>query len=163
MRLFKRTWLLMPVLAASPVLAADHPITVSGGSPLVVQHEEWVPGGDDHSLSTKYENARVTYVEVKLGSQAPRVIRFNQERCEISLQYGTISLQIQTEDRGRALRIRTDGATHFSRHFRRRDKGAFESLVADQRIENLKILKAGVDQQVPAFAGHIELLIHYED
>jgi hypothetical protein len=163
MRKLRYMLLWMPVLAAIPVLAADHPITVSGGSPLVIQHEEWVSGADDVSLGTKYDNAAVTYIEVKVDSRAPRTILFNHERCEVSLKYGAIVLQIQTEEHGRMLRIKTDGATQFSKHFRRRDKGTFESLVSDRGIENLQILKTGVDQQVPAPSGHVEIVIHYED
>jgi hypothetical protein len=163
MQKFMCTWLWVAALAAAPVYAVDHPIIISGGSPLVVQHDEWVGGGDDHSLATKQDNATVTSVEVKLGSEAPRIIPFNKQRCEISLRYGTIGLNVSTNANGQVLRIRTDGATFFSKRFRRRDKGTYESLVSDQHIDRVRILKAGADQGIPAYSGHVELVIHYQD
>ena len=163
MRQLMCAWFLVTALAAVPVFAVDHPIIISGGSPLRIQQEEWVGESDDQSLATKYDNATVTSVEVKLGSETPRIIRFNKERCEVSLRYGKISLNIRSDANGHALRIRTDSATYFSKRFRRRDKGTYESLVSDQHIDRIKVLKAGSDQQIPAFSGHVELVIHYED
>jgi hypothetical protein len=150
------------LLAAIPVLAADHPITVSGGTPLMITHEEWVPGGDDQSLGTKYDKASVTYIEVTLGSLALKPIQVGRKPCTISFQYGGMGIDIRTTHGGRMLRIKTDG--RLSRDFKQTDKGTLVSAVTDQHVSKLQVTGAASDPGIPAgFVGHVEIKIHYED
>jgi hypothetical protein len=149
----------MFTLAAA--MAADHPIIISGGSPLVIQHDGW-DTPDDHTLVSRFPSNTVTSIVVTSADGKSQTFQFNQEQCELSLTYGATSVDLTTNPRGRALRLKLDDRSFFSKHFRRKDSRTFESLRSDAAIQGLKIVKAGTEQPVGPLSGHVEIVVHYE-
>ena len=158
MRMLKLMSLWMLTLAVS--MAADHPIIISGGSPLRLQHDRWNPQ-DDQTLATLHGNT-VTRVEVKSDGGAATPIVFRGERLDLRLTYGSIELTVTTDQNGHDPVVKVDKKTSLKKHFHRKDDATFESVRSDGSIQGVSIQKAGANQPLGAVSGHTEIVIHYE-
>ncbi|MGO9096801.1 MAG: hypothetical protein ACLQGV_16470 [Bryobacteraceae bacterium] len=159
MRMLKLMSLWMLTLAVS--MAADHPIIISGGSPLRLQHDSW-NAQDDQTLATALHANTVTRVEVKSDGGAAAPIVFHGERLDLRLTYGSIQLTVTTDRNGHDPVVKVDKKTSLKKHFRRTDDATFESVRSDGSIQGVTILKAGANQPLGAVSGHTEIVIHYE-
>ena len=80
---------------------ADHPITISNGSPLILEHDSWDWDPQHHRrLGTAVHDA-VTGVKVTSDGQDLGSVPFNNEQLSIHLTYsktsgGTIGLDLVT-------------------------------------------------------------------
>jgi hypothetical protein len=157
--MFKSMPLWMLTLAVS--MAADHPIIISGGSPLRIQHDSW-NARDDQTLATALHGNTVTRVEVKSDGGTPEPIVFHGERLVLRLTYGPIRLTVTTDQNGHDPVVKVDPKTSFQKHFRRTNDATFESLRSDGSIQGVSILKAGAGQSLGPVSGHTEIVIHYE-
>jgi hypothetical protein len=159
MRTLKFMALSMLTLAVG--MAADHPITVSGGSPLRSEHDSWNQQ-DDHTLGTTVHGNTVTRVEVTSASGALPPIVFNGEMLELHLTYGAIHLTVTTDATGHDPVVKVDSKTSLKKHFRRKDATAFESVANAASIQELTLQKAGASQDLGSVSGHTVIVIHYE-
>jgi hypothetical protein len=151
----------LSLLTLAVGLAADHPIIISGGSPLRIQHDNWNPM-DDQTLGTILHTNTVTRIEVKSSSGTPDPIVFNSEQVELRFTYGGILVTVTTDQNGHDPLVAVDQKTSFKKHFRRKDPATFESVKANASIQGLTVLKAGIDQHLGVVTGHTEIVIHYE-
>jgi hypothetical protein len=148
-------------LALAVSMAADHPIIISGGSPLRIQHDSWNVQ-DDQTLATALHGNTVTRVEVKSDGGVAAPIVFNGERLDLRLTYGTIHLKLTTDQNGHDPVLKVDKKTSLKKHFHRTDDATFDSVRSDASIQGLTIRKAGAGQPVGSVSGHTEIVIHYE-
>ena len=147
------------MLTLSVGLAADHPIIISGGSPLVLEHDSWHQR-DNQDLGTDIDGT-VTSIEVTSNGQAFPAIAFKSEQIEVHLTYGTIQVSVATDGEGHHPIVTVDSSTSLKKHFSR--KGAqFVSKQSSASIQGLSILKAGVEQAPSPISGHTVIVIHYE-
>ncbi len=158
MQLLKFMTLSMLTLAVG--MAADHPIIISGGSPLRIQHDSWNPR-DDQTLGTALHTNTVTRVEVK-SDAGSSVITFSGEPLDLRLTYGPIHLTLTTDPHGHDPVLQVDQKTSLKKHFRRKDDATFESVRSGDSIKGVTLLKAGADQHLDPVSGHTEIVIHYE-
>jgi|ERR1700690_2813133 len=158
MRILK--FLALSALTISVSLAADHPITISGGSPLRVEHDSW-NRKDDHTLATSVHGT-VRSVEVTSASGGLQPIVFNGEMLELHLTFGTIHLTVLTDPQGQDPVVRFDVKTSLKKHFRKKDATAFESVASDGSVQELVLKKGGASQDLGAISGHTVITIHYE-
>lgn len=140
---------------------ADHPIIISGGSPLRIQHDSWHPQ-DDHTLGTGVHANTVTRVEVISDAGALPTIFFKGEQLELQLTYGDIHLNVSTDKNGQKPVVQFDGETSLKKHFRQKDAHTHESVKDDGSVQDLALRQGGVDQPLGALSGHTEIVIHYE-
>jgi hypothetical protein len=148
------------MLTVAVGLAADHPITISGGSPLRLQHDSW-DQKDDRTLGSKVHDSSVTAVEISSDAGALPAIAFNGEPLELHLTYGTIKLTITTGPKGEDPTIQVDEHTSLKKHFRRRDNNTFESVKSNATIQGLTVSKGGAAQSLGAISGHTVIVIRY--
>jgi hypothetical protein len=149
------------MLALAVSMAADHPIIISGGSPLRLQHDSWNVQ-DDQTLATTLHGNTVTRVEVKSDGGAAAPIVFHGEPLDLGLTYGAIHLTVATDQNGHDLVVKVDKKTSLKKHFRRTDDATFESVRSDGSMRGLTIRKAGAGQPLGSISGHTEIVIHYE-
>jgi len=159
MRMLKFMSLWMLTLAVG--MATDHPIIISGGSPLRIQHDSW-NAQDDQTLATALHGNTVTRVEVKSDGGVAAPIVFNGEWLDLLLTYGTIHLTVTTDQNGHDPVVKVDKKTSLKKHFHRTDDATFESVRSDGTIRGVTIRKAGANQQLGSVSGHTEIVIHYE-
>ena len=152
-------FLALSMLTLSVSLAADHPITISGGSPLVFDHDSWQQR-DDHDLGSAVAGT-VTGIDVTSNGHAfPRIV-FKGEQLELHLRYGTIQVTVATDSEGHNAIVTVDNSTSLKKHFSH--KGTqFVSKQNGASIQDLSILKAGVDQAPSPITKHTEIVIHFE-
>jgi hypothetical protein len=152
-------FLTLSMLTLAVGLAADHPIIISGGSPLVLDHDSWNQRDDQNLGSTV--PAAVTSIEVTSNGQAFPPIVFNGEALDMHLNYGTIQLTVVTDGQGHNLLVAVDSKTSLKKHFSH--KGTqFVSKQNGASLQGLSILKAGADQTPSPISNHTVIVIHYE-
>ncbi len=154
-------FLALSVLTLSVGLAADHPIIISGGSPLRVEHDSW-NRKDDHTLATSVHGNTVSRVEVTSASGTLPPIVFNGEQLELQLTYGAIHLTVLTDPQGHDPVVRFDSKTSIEKHFRKKDAAAFESVESASSVQELVLKKSGASQDLGSVSGHTVITIHYE-
>jgi hypothetical protein len=154
-------FLTLSMLTLAVGLAADHPITVSGGSPLRIEHDSW-KHKDDHTLATSIHGNTVTRVEVTSASGTLPPIVFNGEMLELHLTYGAIHLTVMTDAQGHDPVVKVDSKTSLKKHFRKKDAAAFESMENAASVQELTLQKAGTAQDLGSVSGHTVIVIHYE-
>jgi len=157
MRMLKLMALLTLTLAVG--VAADHPITVSGGSPLRLVHDNWNPM-DDHTLGSKVHTNTVGQVQVTSDGSKPVTIGFNGQQLEINLTYGSLQVNIITNKKGHDPVLKITGSFH--NDFHRVDANTFESNVSDASIQGVTVAKAGVAQNIGPLSGHIVIAVSYK-
>lgn len=153
-------FLALSALTLSVGLAADHPIIVSGGSPLRIEHDSW-NRKDDHTLATTV-HGKVNRVEVTSASGAVPPIVFNGEMLELHLTYGAIHLTVLTDPQGQDPVVKFDNKTSLKKHFHRKDAAAYESVESAASVQDLVLKKAGASQDLGSVSGHTVIVIHYE-
>ncbi len=157
MRTLKFVALSMLTLAVG--LAADHPITISGGSPLTVEHDSWKQK-DDHTLGTAVKGT-VTRIDVTSNGHVFDSIVFNGERLDLHLTYGAIQLAVTTDAQGRNPAVTVDSETSLKKHFSHQGN-QFVSKQSGAAVQGLTILKADADQTPSPIANHTVIVIHFE-
>ena len=150
----------LSLLTISVGLAADHPITIAGGSPLRIEHDSW-HRQDDHTLGTSV-HGMVRSVEITSASGVLPPIVFNGEQLELHLTFGAIHLTVITDPQGHDPVVRFDNKTSLKKHFRKKDATAFESVESAASVQELVLNKGGVSQDVGSISGHTVIVIHYE-
>jgi hypothetical protein len=151
----------LSMLTLAVGLAADHPITIAGGSPLRVEHDSW-HRKDDRTLATSVHGNTVSRVEVTSASGTLPPIVFNGEQLELHLTYGAIQLTVLTDPQGHDPVVRFDDKTSLKKHFRKKDSAAFESVESAASVQDLVLKKCGASQDLGAVSGHTVIVIHYE-
>jgi hypothetical protein len=154
-------FLALSMLTLAVGLAADHPITISGGSPLRIEHDSW-NRKDDHTLGTAVHGNTISRVEVTSASGALPPIVFNGEMLELHLTYGAIHLTVLTDPQGHDPIVKFDNKTSLKKHFRKKDATAFESVENAASVQELTLRKAGAPQDLGSVSGHTVIVIHYE-
>ncbi len=147
------------MLALAVGMAADHPIIISGGSPLRIQHDSW-DQKDDQTLASSFHGT-VTSVEVK-SDKGTQFIMFTGQQLDLRLAFGKIGVSVLTDANGHDPVLKVDAKTSLQKHFQRTDPATFESHEANAAIRNVTLLKGGADQRIPRVGGHTEVVIHYE-
>lgn len=159
MHAFKLMALSMLTLAVG--LAADHPITISGGSPLTIEHDSWDPNPPDDQHRGSTFRDYVTRVVIASDSGAIAPIEFKKERLELELTYGTIQLNVVTGRNGQDPVVTVDPKTSFTKHFHP-DGNKVVSNVDGPPVQGLTVKKAGNPQTLlPAPSGHTVIVICY--
>ncbi len=103
---------------------ADHPITISNGSPLIIEHDRWEWDPRHHRrLGTALHDA-VTRVKVASKGRDLASIPLNSEQLSIHLTYakasgGTIALDLVTLPNGTHPVLTVDDNTSLADHFGR--------------------------------------------
>ncbi len=137
----------------------DHPITISGGSPLTMQVDGGWTKVDPHTVATHYPRNTVTSIELSTVSGHPRPLEFEHQQCEIKIAFGEMNVVVFTDANGRNLQVATTDKPPLSHHFfLPKDKIQSKS---EGEVHSLKILKAGQVQIDQANPGHIDIVIHY--
>jgi len=90
-------FLALSMLTLSVGLAADHPIIISNGSPLTIEHNSWKPIDDNH-LGSSVTDTVTRVVIASNASPKPRRFDFNQEKLTLTLTYGTVNLTVTAND-----------------------------------------------------------------
>ena len=140
---------------------ADHPIIISGGSPLRIRHDSWHPH-DDRTLGSGVRANTVTRVDVMSDAGTLPTIFFKGQQLDLHLSYGDIHLDVNTNPNGQEPVVKFDGKTSLKAHFRKKDAHTHESVKDDGAVQNLVLRQGGVDMPLGAVSGHTEIVIHYE-
>ena len=145
---------------------ADHPITISNGSPLVLEHDSWDWDPRHHRrLGTAVHHA-VTHVNVESKGLDLGSIPFNTEQLSIHLTYakasgGTLALDLVTLPNGTHPVLTVDDNTSLADHFGRNG----HRFVSNEHVSitGLTIKKGAVDV-TPAgpFPDAANVTISYE-
>jgi hypothetical protein len=104
---------------------ADHPITISNGSPLMLDHDSWNwDTEDDRHLGTTVHHNTVTLVTLTSNGNNVGSIPFNGEPLSIHVTYskasrGAIVLDVVTLPNGRDPVLTVDPNSSLSRDFTR--------------------------------------------
>ncbi len=159
MRMLK--FMVLSALTLAVGLAADHPLIISGGSPLRIQHDSWAPQ-DDQTLASAAKGGTVTRVEISTNAGSVETIFFNGEKLELSLSYGSIGVTVTTDDKGHNPVLKLDSKTSLKQHFHKVDDATFESVSAKGSFKNLTLTKGGTAQKLGKITGHTEITVHYE-
>jgi hypothetical protein len=152
-------FLTLSMLTLAVGLAADHPIIISGGSPLVLDHDSWNQRDDQNLGSTA--SGTVTSIEVTSNGHAFPPIVFKGEALDLHLTYGSIQLTVATDGQGHNPLVAVDSKTSFKKHFNHTGT-QFVSKQKSASIQGLRILKAGIDQTPGPISNHTVIVIHYE-
>ncbi len=155
--------LTLAVLTLSVGLAADHPITISGGSPLTIEHDKWDPNPpDDRHLGSTFHDF-VTRVAVTTTNGASKPIVFSSEQLDIDLTYGGIHLTVTTDSKGQNPVLQLLGSTSFKKDFHPSANQFVSNIGASSiHIDTLTVKKAGVPQPlILAPDGHTVIVICY--
>ena len=152
-------FLALSVLTMAVGLAADHPITISGGSPLTIEHDSWNEK-DDQNL-TSAVTGTVTRIDVTSNGKTFDPILFKGEQVELHLSYGAIQLAVITDSQGQSLLVTFDGKTSLKKHFNRNGH-QFISKKDSGGIQGLSILRVGADVTPKPISNHTVIVIHFE-
>jgi len=140
----------------------DSPIIIHGGSPLTLQYDSGWQRTDDFTVITRYRDTAVTRVTVTLDGGTPQEIVFGHKPCEIRLRYGPINVAVQTDANGQKLLVAISGGARFDKELVKKSEGLYQSLLENERVESLTILKGGVPQPVGKISGPVDIRIEHE-
>jgi len=149
----------LAALTLSVGLAADHPIIISGGSPLTIEHDSWNQK-DDQNL-TSAVTGTVTRIEVTSNGKTFDPIPFKGEQVELRLTYGAIQLAVITDSQGQNPLVTFDAKTSLKKHFNH-SGNKFISRKDSGGIEGLSILRVGTDVTPGPISNHTMIVIHFE-
>jgi hypothetical protein len=149
----------LSVLTLAVGLAADHPITVSGGSPLILDHDSW-DRKDDYTLGTTVPGNTVTYIDGTTDGRPFGPIDVKGQPLNLSLTFGAIKLTVTIDQHGQPV-VAVDSNTSLSNDFTR-NGNQFVSNDTKSSIQGLAIIVAGVDKTPSPIANHTVIRIHYE-
>ena len=152
-------FLALSVLTLAVGLAADHPITISGGSPLTIEHDSWNEKDDQNLTSTV--TGTVTRIDVTSNGKTFDPILFKGEQVELHLTYGAIQLAVITDSQGQSLLVTFDGKTSLKKHFNRNGH-QFISKKDSGGIQSLSILRVGADVTPKPISNLTVIVIHFE-
>lgn len=154
-------FLALSMLTLSVGIAADHPITIAGGSPLTIHHDSWNPQ-DDQTLGSAVHDNTVTRVEVTSASGSLPTIFFKGEQLELHLTYGAIQVTVTTDQNGHDPVVKVDSNTSLKKHFHKKDANTFESVKQNASVQGLTLRQGGADKPLGPVSGHTVIIIHYE-
>jgi len=156
------TFLGLSMLTLSLGLAADHPITISGGTPLTISHERW-KAIDKHNVGSNLPPDHVHRVVVQgdtdTGHQAWKSDFQPGERLDLSLTYGTVQLTVAANHiAGQDIVVTTnksfpDDFQQNGNDFVRNETGA--------KVTNVTVKKNNNGLNIPPFSGHADITICY--
>ena len=155
----------LSMLTLTVGLAADHPITIAGGSPLTISHEKW-KSIDKHNLGSKltYHVHRVVvqWTTVPDTGHHSWWEDFQQgERLDLSLTYGTVQLSVAAnhDNTGQSIVVTTTNKS-FPDDFQPNGN----DYVRDEpgaKVTNVTVKKNNNDLGVPPFSGHTQITFCY--
>ena len=149
----------LSMLTLSLGLAADHPIIISGGSPLTIEHDSWNQR-DDQDLGTTVTGT-VTRIDVTSNGKTFDPILFKGEQLELHLTFGAIQLTVVTDSAGQNPLVTFDSKTSLKKHFSRKGN-QYISKKNSSSIQGFSILKVGADQTPSPISNHTQIVIHFE-
>ena len=138
---------------------ADHPITISNGSPLELDHDSW-DQKDDHNLGTTVAGNTVTHIDGTTNGKAFGPIDVKGQTLDLHLTYGTITLTVTVDQHGQPV-VTVDSNTSLTKHFRR-NGNTFVSEDKSSSIQGLAIIVAGKDQAPSHIGNRTVIGIHYK-
>ena|ERR1017187_6393728 len=159
----KLNLLVLSMLTLSVGLAADHPITISGGSPLTISHESW-KSIDKHNLGSnllEHVHRVVVQWDTDTGHHSWKKDFQQGERLDVSLTYGTVQLSVAAnhDNAGQSIVVTStnksfpDDFQQNGNDFVRNETGA--------TVANVTVKKNNNDLNVPPFSGHADIKICY--
>jgi hypothetical protein len=152
-------FLALSMLTMAVGLAADHPITISAGSPLTIEHDSWNQKDDQNLASAA--TGTVTRIEVTSNGKTFDPILFKGEQVELHLTCGAIQLAVITDSQGQNPLVTFDSKTSLKKHFNH-NGNQFISKKNGGAIQSLSILRVGADVTPSPISNHTVIVIHLE-
>lgn len=135
--------LLLILLCGALAHAQDTPITIDDGSPLKIgSSEPWVVLGPSEIRAARSGNS-VFRVTLTFGKGKPVEIPFAAQRCDVSVQYGGITILLSTTADGKDLRIQNLFGAFEEDFDRSADGRLFTSKDGAQRISRVTLRRNG--------------------
>jgi hypothetical protein len=93
-RMHTLKFMALSMLTLAVGLAADHPITIAGGSPITMEHDNWYRI-NDHNLGSNIKDIATKVVIASEASTTPTTIPLDGEKLKLTFGYGTDKLTVK--------------------------------------------------------------------